>query len=224
MVILNLRKRPAEPRGASKCHRNRFLNGQIAFRARRAGAARRGGRPLHVNAVSQQTDNVFSGLAETFEDIEIFCVHITSAEHQLPFQYDFTHVRNTRTQILRTGKFITNAHEVKNNVRMISTDLNKAFDSIKHKGLRKKLQNSDSGNNLIKVLENYLADRLTRSEKGTRGLIRTKALRFVHTIAFRVRRALFLALSFKREIVCGRREKKHWNPNKPVSAREERGA
>jgi hypothetical protein len=88
----------------------------------------------------------------------------TSHRLQPPFQHGFTQARGTGTQILRTGKFITDALDAKDSVAMISTDLSKAFDSINHRGLIKKLQNKNVDNNIIKILENYLMDRTVRGK------------------------------------------------------------
>lgn len=81
---------------------------------------------------------------------------------QPTFQHGFTRARGTATQILRTGKIITDALAAEDSVSMISTDLSKAFDSINHKGLIKKLQNQDVANNIIKIIENYLEGRNLR--------------------------------------------------------------
>ncbi|KAJ8714775.1 hypothetical protein PYW07_003000 [Mythimna separata] len=83
----------------------------------------------------------------------------TADRLQPPFQHGFTKNRGTGTQILRTGKFITDALEAKESVAMVLTDLSKAFDSINHEGLAKKLQTADIPNNIIQVIENYLSGR-----------------------------------------------------------------
>ena len=41
--------------------------------------------------------------------------------------------------------------------RIISTALSKAFDSTNHKGLIKKLYEAGAGNNVRKIIENYLS-------------------------------------------------------------------
>lgn len=85
-------------------------------------------------------------------------------------QHGFVKHRGTHTQILRTAKKITDSLEKGQSVAMISTDLSKAFDSINHKGLVKKLQNAGTPNNIIKIIENYLDGRTTRgSFRTTRG-------------------------------------------------------
>ncbi|CAK1602638.1 unnamed protein product [Parnassius mnemosyne] len=77
---------------------------------------------------------------------------------QPPFRQGFTRARGTATQIVCTGKTITDALANGNSVSMISTDLSKAFDSINHKALIKKLQDKDVPTNITKIIENYLAD------------------------------------------------------------------
>lgn len=77
-------------------------------------------------------------------------------------QHGFVRQRGTGTQILRTGKYISDALEKGHSVAMISTDLSKAFDSINHKGLIKKMYEAGARNNIIKIIENYLSKRSTK--------------------------------------------------------------
>lgn len=83
------------------------------------------------------------------------------------YQHGFTKFRGTGTQILRTGKVIADALAKGNSVAMISTDLSKAFDSINHAGLSSKLFNAGMANNVIKLIENYLAGREARGKYRT---------------------------------------------------------
>ena len=83
------------------------------------------------------------------------------------FQHGFRSQRGTGTQLLRTGKFITDAMANSHSVAMISTDLSKAFDSINHKRLTAKLADADVPNNINKLLENYLLGRRVRGKYRT---------------------------------------------------------
>lgn len=90
---------------------------------------------------------------------------MTSCKRLIPeFQHGFMSGRGTGTQILRTCKYISDALSEGHSVAMISTDLSKAFDSINHRGLTKKLQEGDVPNNIIKLIENYLNNRKTRGK------------------------------------------------------------
>ena len=81
---------------------------------------------------------------------------LPAVRHLIPeYQHGFTIARGTGTQILRTGKVITDALAAGNSVAMISTDLSKAFDSINHGALSKKLLDTNVDNNIIKLIENY---------------------------------------------------------------------
>lgn len=77
-------------------------------------------------------------------------------------QHGFTRNRGTATQTLRTGKYIADALDKGHSVAMISTDLSKAFDSINHKGLCRKLIDAGARNNIVKMIESYLSNRTTR--------------------------------------------------------------
>lgn len=83
------------------------------------------------------------------------------------YQHGFTKSKGTGTQILRTGKVITDALAQGNSVAMVSTDLSKAFDSINHAGLSKKLFDAGMANNVIKLIENYLSGREVRGKLRT---------------------------------------------------------
>lgn len=88
-------------------------------------------------------------------------------------QHGFTHKRGTGTQILRTAKIITEALENNESAAMVSTDLSKAFDSINHRGLTKKMQTAGVACNYTKLVENYLSNRHTRGRfRTTRGTIK----------------------------------------------------
>ena len=85
--------------------------------------------------------------------------------HLIPeYQHGFTIARGTGTQILHTGKVITDALAAGNSVAMISTDLSKAFDSINHGALSKKLLDTNVDNNIINLIENYLDRRKVRGK------------------------------------------------------------
>jgi hypothetical protein len=83
------------------------------------------------------------------------------------YQHGFTKHKGTGTQILRTGKVITDALAKRNSVAMISTDLSKAFDSINHTGLSRKLFDAGMANNVIQLIENYLSGREARGKYRT---------------------------------------------------------
>lgn len=78
------------------------------------------------------------------------------------FQHGFVRGKGTATQILRTGKYICDHLAARRHVSMIATDLTKAFDSIHHEGLTKKLVDSNIDARFIKLIENYLDKRRTR--------------------------------------------------------------
>ena len=80
------------------------------------------------------------------------------------YQHGFRRQRGTGTQLLRTGKFITDALDIKHSVAMISTDLSKAFDSVNHRRLTHKLREANIPNNITKLVEDYLADRRVRGK------------------------------------------------------------
>ena len=88
---------------------------------------------------------------------------VEECDHIIPaYQHGFKRQRGTATQLLRMGAFITDALDNSNSVAMISTDLSKAFDSINHRRLTHKLRAANIPNNIIKLLEDYLADRRVR--------------------------------------------------------------
>ena len=90
---------------------------------------------------------------------------LDACQHIIPdFQHGFIKQRGTGTQILRTGKYISDALAKKHSVDKIPTNLSKAFDSINHKGLVKKLYDKHIPSNIIKLTENYLANRRARGK------------------------------------------------------------
>lgn len=115
----------------------------------------------HRDAKSYRPITLLNIMGKLHERLLLSRLRQTADRLQPPFQHGFTKNRGTGTQILRTGKFITDALEAKESVAMVSTDLSKAFDSINHEGLTKKLQAADVPNNIIKLIENYLSDRKT---------------------------------------------------------------
>lgn len=115
----------------------------------------------HRDAKSYRPITLLNIMGKLYERLLLSRLRQTADRLQTPFQHGFTKQRGTGTQILRTGKFITDALEAKESVAMVSTDLSKAFDSINHEGLTKKLQTADVPNNVIKVIENYLSGRKT---------------------------------------------------------------
>lgn len=115
----------------------------------------------HRDAKSYRPITLLNIMGKLHERLILSRLRQTVDRLQPPFQHGFTENRGTGTQILRTGKFITDALEAKESVAMVSTDLSKAFDSINHEGLTKKLQTAEVPNNIIKLIENYLSDRKT---------------------------------------------------------------
>ena len=113
----------------------------------------------HRQPSSYRPITLLNIMGKLCERIILWRLKDTVKRLQPPFQHGFTQARGTETQILRTGKLITDALAAGDSVSMITTDLSKAFDSINHKGLVKKLQNRNVPNNFIKILENYLEDR-----------------------------------------------------------------
>ncbi|KAG7296358.1 hypothetical protein JYU34_021497 [Plutella xylostella] len=115
----------------------------------------------HREAHSYRPITLLNIMGKLHERLLLSRLQQTADRLQPPFQHGFTKNRGTGTQILRTGKFITDALAAKDSVAMVSTDLSKAFDSINHEGLTKKLQTADVPNNIIKLIENYLSGRKT---------------------------------------------------------------
>jgi hypothetical protein len=113
----------------------------------------------HKEATSYRPITLLNIMGKLCERLILSRIQGTVDKLQPPFQHGFTRFRGTATQILRTGKIITDALALGESVSMICTDLSKAFDSINHKGLIKKLQNADAPSNVIKIIENYLEDR-----------------------------------------------------------------
>lgn len=72
-------------------------------------------------------------MGKLHERLVLSRIQTTADRLQPPFQHGFTRARGTGTQILRTGKFITDALDAKDSVAMVLTDLSKAFDSINHR-------------------------------------------------------------------------------------------
>jgi hypothetical protein len=113
----------------------------------------------HRQASSYRPITLLNIMGKLCERLILTRLTATVDRLQPSFQHGFTRARGTATQILRTGKIITDALAAGDSVSMISTDLSKAFDSINHKGLINKLQNKDVPNNVIKIIENYLTGR-----------------------------------------------------------------
>lgn len=116
----------------------------------------------HRQASSYRPITLLNIMGKLCERLILSRLTTTINRLQPTFQHGFTTARGTATQILRTGKIITDALATEHSVSMISTDLSRAFDSINHKGLIKKLQNRDVPNNIIKIIENYLEGRNLR--------------------------------------------------------------
>lgn len=113
----------------------------------------------HRDAKSYRPITLLNIMGKLHERLLLSRLQQTADRLQPPFQHGFTKNRGTGTQILRTGKFITDALEEGESVAMVLTDLSKAFDSINHEGLTKKLQAANVPNNIIKLVENYLSGR-----------------------------------------------------------------
>lgn len=116
----------------------------------------------HRLAPSYRPITLLNIMGKLCERLILSRLNATVNRLQPTYQHGFTRARGTGTQILRTGKLITDALADDESIAMISTDLSKAFDSINHKGLIKKLQNKEVSNNIIKIIENYLEGRNLR--------------------------------------------------------------
>ncbi|GBP48178.1 hypothetical protein EVAR_27564_1 [Eumeta japonica] len=94
-------------------------------------------------------------------DVAIVQESNISEEHKAPTAPSINPALVTGIQ---TGKFVIDALNKDDGVSMISTDLSKAFNSINHEGLVKKLQNADVPKNVIKIIDNYLSYRILREK------------------------------------------------------------
>ncbi|GBP16307.1 RNA-directed DNA polymerase from mobile element jockey [Eumeta japonica] len=109
------------------------------------------------NAKSYRPITLLNVMGKLHKYLPMSHLRQTADRLQPLFQHGFIRNRETGTQILRTGKFITDTLEAKESVTMVSMDLWKAFDFINHEGLMKKLQTADIPNKIIKVKKNYLS-------------------------------------------------------------------
>lgn len=113
------------------------------------------------NASNYRPISLLSSLSKIFEKI-ILCrlnEYLTENQIILNEQFGFRKGHSTNHQLLRVTQFIHNSLSKKHSTGMLTFDIEKAFDSVWHKGLLHKLFKLKVPLYLIKIISSFISNR-----------------------------------------------------------------